>query len=174
MTTLQKTIITATVAVLAGAGIYEAKQAANARAEVQTLTQAQAPLAKQNSQLQNERDAATNRLVGLLAENARLKSNPNQNELLKLRGDVTLLRQEKIAAKTPITQDMVSTRYKNAQELARQGDAAEALKEFLWCFDDGMPRVSGYGGVRTSFLLSSIAKLGEKYPAALVALPCTE
>ena len=99
-----------------------------------------------------------------------MKSNPNQNELLKLRGDVTLLRQEKNAAKTPITQDMVSTRYKNAQELARQGDAAEALKEFLWCFDDGMPRVSGYGGVRTSFLLSSIAKLGEKYPAALVAL----
>jgi hypothetical protein len=33
-----------------------------------------------------------------------------------------------------------------------------------------MPRVTGYGGVRSSFLLSEIAKLGEEYPAALAAL----
>jgi hypothetical protein len=37
MTTLQKTLVTATVAVLAGAGIYEAQQAANARADVQAV-----------------------------------------------------------------------------------------------------------------------------------------
>ena len=33
-----------------------------------------------------------------------------------------------------------------------------------------MPRVTGYGGVRDSFLLSEIAKLGENYPPALAAL----
>ena len=44
---------------------------------------------EQLAQLQRERDDATNQLTGLLAENAQLKSNSNQHELLKLRGEVT-------------------------------------------------------------------------------------
>ena len=91
MTTLQKTIITAALAAVAGAGIYEARQAAQLREQNHTLQQQQAPLAEQNQQLQRERDDATNRLAGLLAEILRLKSNPNQSELLKLRGQVTAL-----------------------------------------------------------------------------------
>jgi RNA polymerase sigma factor (sigma-70 family) len=74
------------------------------------------------------------------------------------------------AVAVPITHDLVEARYKRAQELARSGDAAAALKEFLWCYDEGMPRVIGYGGVRNSFLLSEIAKLGANNPDALVAL----
>ncbi len=91
MTTLQKTFVTATVAVLAGAGIYEARQAAQLREQNQTLQQQQAPLAEQIQQLQNSFANATNRLADLAAENLRLKSNPNQTELLKLRGEVTRL-----------------------------------------------------------------------------------
>ncbi|HLZ55269.1 MAG TPA: sigma-70 family RNA polymerase sigma factor, partial [Verrucomicrobiae bacterium] len=91
MTTLQKTLVTVTVAVLAGGGIYEAKQTADARAEVQTLQQQQAPLAEQIRQLQRERDDVTNQLAGLLRENARMKSNSDENELLQLRGKVTRL-----------------------------------------------------------------------------------
>jgi len=89
MTTLQKTLVTATVAVLAGAGIYEAKQTAQLRDQIQTLQQQQAPLAGQVQQLQCERDAATNRLASLADEIARLKRNPT--ELLKLRGEVARL-----------------------------------------------------------------------------------
>jgi RNA polymerase sigma factor (sigma-70 family) len=70
----------------------------------------------------------------------------------------------------PITHDYVESRYKLAQELAKTGRHAEALKEFLWCFDEGMPPISGYGGVRGSYLLSMIAKLGATYPPALAAL----
>ncbi len=92
MTTIQKTLITATLAVVAGAGIYEARQAAQLRDQVQTLQQQQEPLAEQIQQLQSERDDATNRLAALLAENSRLKNSPNQNELLKLRGEATRLR----------------------------------------------------------------------------------
>lgn len=90
MTTLQKTVIVATAAVFAGAGVYQAKQVASARSEIQALQQQQAPLASQISQLQLERDEATNRLAGLLAENARLKSlsSEHETELLKLRGQV--------------------------------------------------------------------------------------
>ena len=47
MTTLQKTLITAALAVFAGTGIYEAHQASQLRDQVQTLQQQQAPLAEQ-------------------------------------------------------------------------------------------------------------------------------
>ena len=92
MTTLQKTIVTIAIAALAGVGIYEARQAHDARAALQKLQQQQAPLAEQIRQLQNDRGNSTNQLADLLAENSHLKSSSNQNELLKLRGQVGVLR----------------------------------------------------------------------------------
>jgi RNA polymerase sigma factor (sigma-70 family) len=95
MTTLQKTLVTAAIAILAGAGIYEARQAAQLRRQVQT-TAASADLAAQLSQVQHERDDATNRIAALTAELAAAKKNPA--EVLKLRGEVGALRQEKAIA----------------------------------------------------------------------------
>jgi RNA polymerase sigma factor (sigma-70 family) len=90
MTTLQKTIITTTVAVLAGAGIYEARQASHLREQNQALQQQQAPLTGQIEQLQRERDDATSRLTSLADQSATLNKTPT--ELLKLRGEVARLR----------------------------------------------------------------------------------
>ena len=102
MTTLQKSLITAALAVVAGAGIYEARQASTLRNQVQTLQQSQAPLAEQNrqlqrarEQLQRERDDATNRLAALTDKLAGGKQKPS--EVLKLRGEVGVLLQEKAA-----------------------------------------------------------------------------
>jgi hypothetical protein len=75
MTTLQKTLVTVTVAALAGAGIYEARQDAKARAEVQSLQQEQAALNGQLQKLQSDGDDVSNRLVALQNENQRLKTN---------------------------------------------------------------------------------------------------
>lgn len=94
MTTIQKTFVTAALAVAAGAGIYEARQAAQWHGQYRALQQQQAPLAEQIQQLQRERDEATNRLASLLAENEQMKSGQNTKELLKLRGQVGQLRQE--------------------------------------------------------------------------------
>ena len=91
MTALQKTIVTATVAVLAGAGIYKARQTAQLRDQVQTLRQEQAPMAEQLKQLQRERDDATSRLARQARE--LVTANSNRFELLRLRGEVTRLRQ---------------------------------------------------------------------------------
>lgn len=90
MTTLQKTLVTATVAVLAGAGIYEARQASQLRDQVQTLQQQQGPMAEEIQRLQSERDDATNQLVALREDNERL--NRNTSELLKLRNELTQLK----------------------------------------------------------------------------------
>jgi len=92
MTTLQKTIIGATLAVAAAGAIYEARQAATARAEVQALKQAQAPLAQQIQRLTRHRDEATNLVAGLQEEVERL--NRNTAELLRLRGQMSSLRRE--------------------------------------------------------------------------------
>jgi RNA polymerase sigma factor (sigma-70 family) len=94
MTTLQKSVIGAALAVAVGTGAYETHQAARLRDQVQTLQRQQAPLAEQIRQLQRERDDATNQLAGLEAENAQLQADQNEAELLKLRGEVTQLRGE--------------------------------------------------------------------------------
>lgn len=84
MTALQKILVTATVAVLAGTGIYEARQTATLRHKVNTLEQQQTPLATQIQQLQRERDEARTQLAALQAQKERLSD--NSAELLRLRG----------------------------------------------------------------------------------------
>lgn len=92
MTTLQKTLVTTTVAVLAGVGLYEAKQAHDARTEVQTLRQQQALLEEQVQNLQKDNGSLTSRVSQLGAES--VEQNGNSLELLRLRGAVTRLRNE--------------------------------------------------------------------------------
>ncbi len=92
MTTLQKTVITATLAVVAGVGIYEARQNARLREQNQMLQQERAPLAEQIQRLQVEHDAATNQIAALVEESLRNKS--NNTELLRLRGEVGLVRRQ--------------------------------------------------------------------------------
>ena len=94
MTTLQKSIIGATFAVVAGTGFFEAHQVSQLREQNQILQQQQTPLSEQIRQWQQELNEATNQLVALQTENEQLKSNPNATELLKLRGEVTQLQSE--------------------------------------------------------------------------------
>lgn len=61
-------------------------------------------------------------------------------------------------------------RMQYADILAREGKTAEALKEYLWCWDHGEEHGLGFGGVRVSFLLGRIARLGAEHPPALKAL----
>ena len=99
MTTLQKTLVTATVAVLVGAGIYEARQASRLRNQVQILQQPQALQTEQIQQLTRERNTANQQVAALRDDNERL--NRNTAELLKLRGEIGRLRQELVAASNP-------------------------------------------------------------------------
>lgn len=54
--------------------------------------------------------------------------------------------------------------------LARKGKDAEALSEYLWCFDHGLEASPAFVGVRDSFLLTHIKQLAADYPPALRAL----
>ena len=61
---------------------------------------------------------------------------------------------------------LAGAHYNLAREFARQGDDADALAEFTWCFDIGMKQAPNYAGVRLSFLVGDIADLGGHYPPA--------
>jgi RNA polymerase sigma factor (sigma-70 family) len=92
MATLQKALVTTSVAVLAAAGVYEARQAAQFQDEVQTLRQQQAPLVEQVHQLQGERDEGARQLASLRENIERLSL--TTGELLRLRGEVGMLRRQ--------------------------------------------------------------------------------
>ena len=120
MTALQKTLVAATVAILAGAGIFEAHQSSRLRQQIQSSRGERASLLGQIQQLQRERDEATNRLAGLLLENSRRNSNPDKTELLRLRGEVTQLKAtETQNAKTP-TESMAASLAEKVAELKQR------------------------------------------------------
>jgi thiol-disulfide isomerase/thioredoxin len=83
-----------------------------------------------------------------------------------LDGRPSLVRAQAAVAKAAqngsITHEMVEARYKLAQGESRAGNRAAALADFLWCFDEGMIAVRSYAGVRLSFLLGEIDRLGTK------------
>ena len=67
------------------------------------------------------------------------------------------------------SENVVSARYDQGRQFARAGDGDKALGEFLWCFDTGMVGIPRFTGVRRSFLLSEIKKLGAEGYRALIA-----
>ena len=94
MTLLQKiaiTTITTALVVSVGAGIFEARQNSQLRAQYSQFQQQQTPWAEQVRKLQQERDAATNRLAAMAGEMAKDKS--DNLELLRLRGMAGVARQ---------------------------------------------------------------------------------
>ena len=98
MTTLQKIIIGTALAAAVGAGVYESHQTAQLRGQIETLRQSQTPLIEQNQELQSALASATNRLAGWLAGSPTRQSSSNDTELLRLRGEVSRLREENAQA----------------------------------------------------------------------------
>ncbi len=57
-----------------------------------------------------------------------------------------------------------------ASALAGRGEFAEALKEFLWCFDHGVENSADFTGIRNSYLLMELMNLSRVHPPAIKAL----
>jgi RNA polymerase sigma factor (sigma-70 family) len=78
MTTIQKTLVAATLVAAVGTGIYEARQTSTLQTRIQVLQQQQE---NQSRQTQEERDEAINQLAFLKQENARLQENTRLSEI---------------------------------------------------------------------------------------------
>lgn len=94
MTTLQKTLITTAFVAAVSTALYEARHATLLNRQVRTLQQQQTALATQNGRLRSERADTASRLASLAEENASLRSNQNYAELLRLRGEIGVLRSQ--------------------------------------------------------------------------------
>ena len=158
-----------------GAAVHQSSVVREREAEVSLLTQQNQAAQAKMRELEQRVQAADRR-----AQNAEQRAADVESDNAKLLAAIDRQSAARTAASPvvaasaaeaePLTHDAVEARYRRAQQLARTGEPAEALRELLWCFDVGMPPITGFGGVRMSFLLSDIAKLGEKYPPALAAL----
>ncbi|MBI5767987.1 MAG: sigma-70 family RNA polymerase sigma factor [Verrucomicrobia bacterium] len=151
--------------VLAGIGTawWGTAQARQAEEALAAAKREQAALNAKLNGLEAQVQTETRRVAAAEAENARLLAAAE-----KLRA--APVDAAPAAHGAPVTSGMVQARWRRAQELAKDGDPAEALQELLWCYDVGMVHVSSMLGVRLSSALSALAKLGERYPAALAAL----
>jgi len=110
MIKLRRIAVAAALAVAILAALNQAKQARIALYEGQKLREQQSQSARQIIDLQDSLADKNSELAELLAENSRLKSNPNEMELLKLRGEVTRLR--------PLQDDVVALQKKLQQSSA--------------------------------------------------------
>jgi thiol-disulfide isomerase/thioredoxin len=63
-----------------------------------------------------------------------------------------------------------SARMDFGKALQQKGKDAEALTEYLWCFDHGLETSPAFSGVRLSFLLMNIKNLAAHYAPAQQAL----
>jgi RNA polymerase sigma factor (sigma-70 family) len=97
MTTTQKALVAAALAVAVGTAVFEVRQAAISRNQITRLDAQQALLAQQNERLIAENAALTNQFARLLDENSRLKD--GSAELARLRAQATQFRQANTDAK---------------------------------------------------------------------------
>ena len=133
-------------------------------------TRAELLRARENDHATTAKLLALETRAGELA--ARLAATERDNSALRTKVESAAAATTTARLQPPprISHAQVDARYNRARQLAKAGNHSEALADFLWCYDEGMPRVAAFAGVRGSFLLGEIARLGEKYPAALDAL----
>jgi len=74
------------------------------------------------------------------------------------------------AADAGITEAMVDARLNKGAEFSAGGFGSQALKEFLWCYDEGMVAVPKYKFMRTQVLIPMIKRLASNYGPAEEAM----
>jgi RNA polymerase sigma factor (sigma-70 family) len=128
MTTTQKALISASLAVAVGTALYATHEVSNAHGRVDSLEKQQASLNEQMQQLAQERDEATANLAAALQTNSSTRQ--DAPELAKLRGEVARLRSKnreisRLKAEAPASDPETEAALKTWAVRATQ------LKEFL-------------------------------------------
>ena len=145
MTTTQKALVAVTLAAAVGTGIYEARQASAFRNQVNTLQQQRTALTEQ---LTRERDDTLTKVAALNGGNNPSPSPADRSEILRLRGEVTRLQNERAdwerfrndearrAQTNPGPQPAFQHRFLSRSTWANAGlnSPAQALETFLWAW----------------------------------------
>ncbi len=152
-------LLTAGTTIIATKAVHAARAAhdADVHSRVQVLQQEKALLSQQVGRLQSQRDEATNRLAVANQENSRLKSSPAQAEVLKLRGQIGVLRRQ-LATSGARTRD--PSALSNELRVARQ-----KLGQLRDIYGDQNPAVQEEVAALGS-LERSASKIGETFELA--------
>ena len=186
MTALQKTLVTATIAVLAGVGIYEARQASQLRDRVQTLQQQQAPLAEQVQKLQREGESAAQQIAALREDNERLIR--NTAELLKLRGTVGLLQEmfrkesDNVVALQKTIRQIETERLQFKGQFIKRSEFSDRGSEYpldtvqtmLWAMKEGDETKLGQLIAPTTNTFESLTRLPKRNWSQIAAIQIVE
>lgn len=146
MTKFQKIAMAAALVLAILTALYQAKRVRDVRAELQKFQTQQAPLVKEIGDLQAAVANLTNQLASLQAENSRLKKDPNDTELLKLRSEVTRLRplQNDVAElQKMLKQSSTALAQWKTNELADVGCATpiDAIQTYLYSSRPDPPKI---------------------------------
>jgi hypothetical protein len=121
MTTLQKTLICATLVAAVGAGLYEARRASDFQKQIHALQQRPPTDAGQDDSLRRQLQDANRQLASLQAENEKLRR--DALDLARLRAEVARLRE------TASTSSADSTASSAASWLARVTQLKQRLQQ---------------------------------------------
>lgn len=119
MTTIQKTLVAATFAALAGTGFYEARQASSWRDQAHALQQQQTVLTEQLERARSENKDHSSQLAQ--AGQPPSLSSERLRELLRLRGQVGVLRRQQ----HELEQTLAAVQSKGAQNAAPPAAASQ-------------------------------------------------
>jgi len=136
MSKLKKILLAAVFALAVLSAFHQTKLARDAQNEAQESRVQEARSGKEIANLKDSLADANAEVADLLAENSRLKSNPNETELLKLRGEVTHLRplqEDVVALQKRLLQNSAGLPTWKTNELANVGRAnpIDALQTYL-------------------------------------------
>lgn len=163
MSTAKSTVIVgAAVLCAVGAGLYYSAAARESHRELASVQLRAADLQSRITGQERDLRAVEQQVASVDRDSA---------DLLKTaQGAVASAATAEAEAKIPITNDLVKVRYEQAKALQQSGQWEAALREFLWCFDVGMPQVASFAGVRTSAVLMAIQEIAAHDPEALAEL----
>jgi hypothetical protein len=139
MTRLQKAIVTATVTVLVGAGVYEARKASRLESELRIINEQHALLVAQIGELENQRGTQQQRTKAP----ADKKRSDEDSELLRLSGEVGLLRRQladlATRAQTTMNQIQFTAPYLPRAAWSEQGSDTpdNTIRTMFWAIGQG-------------------------------------
>lgn len=158
-TKLTMSAVGAVALVAVGIAVFEFRAAANAEDSLASANHQREETRARIEGLKNRVQAETKRAQAVEADNALLLAAIQKAQAEKIA--------KAASAAAPLTREAVDERFRKARALVKDGDAETALRELLWCYDEGFRRV---GSSQLGSVASALGELGQRYPAALAAL----
>lgn len=145
---------------------WKFRTARHDRAEITAATQRHEALRTRIASLEAQLTTGATQAESIERDNASLKNAIEQASAVRAAAVA------RATTPTPVALAFVEERFKQARVLMQNGsDPAAALRELLWCYDEGFGRSTDRRrDTQLTLVASALVELGKTYPPALAAL----